>query len=151
MYLDIQLSFTGRIKYAPRFFPVDHEAPAMWSAVLEVNGPPTPGRNGEPYIPTRYIEVVTYGLAATRAHESYQQNDLVIVQATDLTPRTYEGKGPDGKKVTRAVIKVIATAIGLCSRYTAVAKASGSRQPTPSPRLAQGASAIVAERPAAVA
>ncbi len=50
------ISLIGRIAYDPRFFPSDHEAPAMWSAVLEVNGFPTPRRDGSTYIPTRQVE-----------------------------------------------------------------------------------------------
>jgi hypothetical protein len=45
----------------------------MWSATLEVYGPPTPGRDGSAYIPTRHVEVVTYGVAAIRANHSYRK------------------------------------------------------------------------------
>lgn len=48
----------------------------MWSAKLEVNGPPRRSRDGAPYVPTRQIEVVTYGVAAILASESYRKGQI---------------------------------------------------------------------------
>ncbi|PZG19926.1 single-stranded DNA-binding protein [Nonomuraea aridisoli] len=148
--MDIQISITGRIAYEPRFFPPKHDAPAMWSAKLAVNGPPTPGHDGSPYIPTRFFEVVTYGVAAIRAHESYRKGHVLVVQGVDAVPRTFESKD-GGKTVVRAVIKVTATAIGLCSRYTAVQEGRTSWPPAEvpaSPRLVQGATSSHTDVPA---
>ncbi|MFC0860757.1 single-stranded DNA-binding protein [Sphaerimonospora cavernae] len=147
--LDIHISLTGRIAYDPRFFPPDHEAPAMWSAVLEVNGPPTPRRDGSTHIPTRQVEVVVYGVAAIRAHESYRKGQLIMAQGCDLIPRTYETKGREGKPTVRAAVKVIAANLGLASRYSPVHEGTAGWPVDASPRrLAQGASAVVAEEPA---
>jgi single-stranded DNA-binding protein len=149
--MDIQISITGRIAFEPRFFPVSNNAPAMWSATLEVNGPPTPGRDGSAYIPTRHVEVVTYGVAAIRAHESYRKGHVIVVQGCDLLARTYETKDRANKPIARAVIKVTATAIGLCSRYTAVQEGHTSWPPAAaaSPRLVQGATVGQTDLPAA--
>ncbi|MFC4061492.1 hypothetical protein ACFOWE_24595 [Planomonospora corallina] len=146
--LDIQVSLTGRITHPPRFFPADHETSAMWSAVLEVNGPPTPRRGGDTYVPTRYIEVVVHGVAAIRAHESYRKGHLVIAQGCDLLGRAYETRDRNGRAVLRGVVKVIATNLGLASRYTAVHEGAAVRVAEPSPRLVQGAPTAVAEEAA---
>ncbi|HEX4815835.1 MAG TPA: hypothetical protein VFV66_24075 [Nonomuraea sp.] len=148
--MDIQISITGKIVFEPRFFPSTHAVPAMWSAKLEVNGPPTSGRDGSPYIPTRFFEVVTYGVAAIRAHESYRQGHVLVVQGVDAVPRTFESRD-NGKKTVRAVIKITATAIGLCSRYSVVREGRTSWPPVAaaSPRLAQGATAGHIDVPAA--
>ncbi|MGV9386219.1 hypothetical protein ACWDRB_61185 [Nonomuraea sp. NPDC003707] len=149
--MDIQVSITGKIAYEPHFFPATHAAPAKWSAKLEVNGPPTPGRDGSPYIPTRTFEVVTYGVAAIRAHESYRQGHVLVVQGVDAFPRTYDSKDKDGKKIVRAVIKITATAIGLCSRYIVVQQGHTSWPPAEaaSPRMVQGTTASQTHVPAA--
>ncbi|SEU47865.1 hypothetical protein [Nonomuraea wenchangensis] len=149
--MDIQISITGTIAYEPRFFPASHNAPAMWSAKLKADGPATPGRDGSPYIPTRIFEVVTYGVAAIRAQESYRQGHVLVVQGVDAQPRTYEGRDEAGKKTVRAVIKVTASAIGLCSRYSAVQEGHTSWPPVEpaSPRMVQGATAGHTELPEA--
>ncbi|MFF4128290.1 single-stranded DNA-binding protein [Microbispora rosea] len=142
--LDIHISLTGRIAYDPRFFASDHEAPAMWSAVLEVNGPPTPRRDGSTYVPTRQVEVVVYGVAAIRAHESYRKGHLVMAHGCDLMPRTYETKNREGKPVVRAAVKVIATDLGLATRYSPVREEPAAWPVAAAPRrLAQGASAAM--------
>ncbi|MGP3920564.1 single-stranded DNA-binding protein [Nonomuraea sp. 10N515B] len=149
--MDIQISITGRIAFEPRFFPVSNTAPAMWSATLEVNGPPSPGRDGSAYIPTRHVEVVTYGVAAIRANESYRKGHVIVVQGCDLLARSYETKDRANKPIVRAVIKITATAIGLCSRYSVVSEAETAWPPagTPSPRMVQGATASHTNLPAA--
>jgi hypothetical protein len=125
----------------------------MWSATLEVNGPPTPGRDGAPYIPTRHVEVKVYGLAAVRASESYRKDHVIVVQGCDLIGRSYETKDRANKPIVRSVVQVTATAIGLSSRYSVVAEAATTWPPTGSvsPRMVQGASATTTEVPATAA
>ncbi|MFC5821010.1 hypothetical protein [Nonomuraea harbinensis] len=143
--MDIQVSITGRIAFPPRFFPAKGDSPAMWSARLEVNGPPTPGRDGPPYVPTRAVEVVTYGAAAIRAGESYRMGHLLVVQGCDMVARSFESKDRAGRATVRSVVKITATAIGLCSRYSMVSESTRPSQPSAaSPRMVQGASAAVA-------
>lgn len=150
--MDIQVSITGRIAFPPRFFPARGDSPAMWSAKLEVNGPPTPGRDGAPYVPTRQVEVVTYGVAAIRAGESYRKGHLLVVQGCDLVARSFESRDRAGNKTVRSVVKITATAIGLCSRYSLVSEGTGSSQTSAvSPRMVQGASATGATEPATAA
>ncbi|MEU4576032.1 single-stranded DNA-binding protein [Nonomuraea sp. NPDC023979] len=150
--MDIQVSVTGRIIYEPHFFPATHSKPAMWSATLDVNGPPTPDRDGAAYIPTRLVEVVLYGLAASRASESYRKGHVIVVQGCDLIARSYETKDRSNRPLVRSVVRVTATAIGLCSRYNVVAEAATSWPPagySDSPRMVQGASTRSTEVPAA--
>ncbi|MDP4510295.1 single-stranded DNA-binding protein [Nonomuraea turcica] len=151
--MDIQISITGRIAFEPRFFPVSNNAPAMWAATLEVNGPPTPGRGGSAYIPTRHVEVVTYGVAAIRASQSYRKGHVIVVQGCDLIARSYDTKDRANKPIVRAVIKITATAIGLCSRYDVVSEAETAWPPagTASPRMVQGGTPTTTEVPAAAA
>ncbi|MDA0634360.1 hypothetical protein OUY22_13125 [Nonomuraea sp. MCN248] len=140
--MDIQISVTGRIAFPPRFFPAKGDSPAMWSARLEVNGPPTPGRDGSPYVPTRAVEVVTYGVAAIRAGESYRKGHLLVVQGCDMVARSFESKDRKGHPTVRSIIKITATAIGLSSRYSMVGESVSPSQPgAVSPRMVQGASA----------
>ncbi|MBX6358263.1 MAG: hypothetical protein IRZ05_20735 [Micromonosporaceae bacterium] len=142
--LDIHVSLTGRIVYDPRFFAADHEAPAMWSAVLEVNGPPTPRRDGSTYVPARQVEVVVYGVAAIRAHESYRKGHLVMARGCDVMARTYETRNREGRPVVRAAVKMIAIDVGLASRYSPVREEPAAWPVSAAPgRLAQGASAAV--------
>ncbi|MGW3353274.1 hypothetical protein ACWDA3_59160 [Nonomuraea rubra] len=137
---DIQISVTGKIAYQPRFFPASSSGPAMWSAKLEVAGPPTPGRDGSTYVPTRHIEVVTYGLAAVRAEESFHVGQVLTVQACDVVARSYETKDRQGRTVVRSIVKIIATSIGLSVRYNPVQQGAGAWPAGgSSPRMAQGA------------
>ncbi|MFI6713454.1 single-stranded DNA-binding protein [Nonomuraea sp. NPDC050478] len=150
--MDIQVSITGRIAFPPRFFPAKGDSPAMWSARLEVNGPPTPGRDGSPYVPTRAVEVITYGLAAIRASESYRKGHLLVVQGCDMVARSFESKDRAGHKTVRSITKITATAIGLCSRYSMVSESTSPSQiSAASPRMVQGASAADEAQPAAAA
>ena len=124
----------------------------MWSAKLEVNGPPRRSRDGAPYVPTRQIEVVTYGVAAILASESYRKGHLLVVQGCDMIARSFESTDRAGNKTVRSVVKIIATAIGLCSRYSMVTEGTGPTQRSDaSPRMVQGASAGSTAEPATAA
>ncbi|MEV1002651.1 hypothetical protein [Nonomuraea sp. NPDC050202] len=141
---DMQISFTGRIAYDPKFWPASDDKPAMWSALVEVAGPPTQGRNGT-YVPTRRIEVIAHGLDAIRASESYHVGHVITVQGRDLIARAYETKDRHNRPVVRGVVQVVAKTLAMSTRYDAVRRQPGAWPPAPSPRLVQGAASPAIE------
>ena len=89
------------------------------------------------------VEVVVYGVAAIRAHESYRKGHLVMARGCDVMPRTYETKNREGKPTVRGVIRVIATDLGLATRYSPVREEVAAWPVAAAPRrLAQSASAV---------
>lgn len=63
-----------------------------------------------------------------------------MVQGCDLVARSFTATDRAGRKTVRSVVKVTATAIGLCSRYSLVGEATAAAsQGGASPRMVQGA------------
>ncbi|MGR6924581.1 hypothetical protein ACU635_60910 [[Actinomadura] parvosata] len=141
---DMQISFTGRIAYDPKFWPAGDDKPPMWSALIEVAGPPTQGRNGT-YVPTRRIEVIAHGLDAIRASESYHVGHVITVQGRDLIARAYETKDRHNRPIVRGVVQVVAKTLAMSTRYDPVRQQPGTWPPASSPRLAQGAATPATE------
>ncbi|MEU8398273.1 hypothetical protein AB0C28_24025 [Nonomuraea sp. NPDC048892] len=141
---DMQISLTGRIAYDPKFWAADDDKPPMWSALVEVAGPPTPGRHGT-YVPTRRVEVIAHGLDAIRASESYHVGHVITVQGRDLIARAYETKDRHNRPIVRGVIQVVAQTLAMSTRYDPVHQQPGAWPPASSPRLAQGAATPVME------
>lgn len=142
---DMQISLTGRIAYDPKFWTADDDKPARWSALVEVAGPPTSGRNGT-YVPTRRVEVIIHGLDAIRASESYHVGHVITVQGRDLIARAYETKDRHNRPIVRGVVQVVAKTMAMSTRYDPVRQQPGTWPPASSPRLAQGAATPAIEQ-----
>ncbi|MFB9472207.1 hypothetical protein ACFFR3_22070 [Nonomuraea salmonea] len=141
---DMQISLTGRIAYDPKFWAASDDKPAMWSALLEVAGPPTTGRNGT-YVPTRRVEVVAHGLDAVRASQSFHVGHVITVQGRDLIARAYETKDRHDRPVVRGVVQVVAKTLAMSTRYDPIRSHTGDWPPAGSPRMVQGAATPTVE------
>lgn len=145
MSFDLQISFTGRIVYAPDFYPADGNRPNCWKAVIEVVVAPVEDPRGGFRTQTRHIEIIQRGTSAIRAHNVYKQGDMVTGQGCDVDSRAYTTKDRHGNEVPRARTTILATALGQCTRYEAIPRGDTIWPPSASvsPRHAQGGRNVV--------